>query len=371
MLARLTITLVIALAAAPAHAQTTVALRSSARLTDGAQEVRLSDIAELAGPEASTLGSIVVVSSPDPGRDGWLKIDIGDVRAALGRVPDINWGKVTLRGGACTLRVRDPSAAEARTPTLVDKKGPASRPVPVDVSGPATVRTTLAMRLAGAYGVTIDRLRLGFEPADDAVLDSLVAGRTIDIDPGASPGSARVPVSIGVYDGDRLVLSRTVQVDVLVNRPTVLAAAAIDRGRAIDAGDISVVDQWTTPTLTPAPTREEIVGSVAQNRIPVGQAIGRDDVAPPLACKRGDTVFVHCLSGSVIVKMKARAMAQARDGELVQLKVEGSDEPFTARMSGRGQAVLVVAPGAESASGSHATGPTSGSRSKSRREPKP
>lgn len=346
MLTRLIMAVVLAFAAASTHAQTTVALRTSARLADGAQEVRLSDIADLSGPEADALGAVVVVPAPETGRDGWLTVRISDVRAALGRVADINWGKVSLRGGDCTLRVRDPVAPAARTSTPVDRKGPDSKPQPVDMGGPATIRTTLAARLASAYGVTIDRLRLGFEPADDAVLDSLIAGRTIDIDPGASPGSARVPVTVGVYDGDRLVLSQTVQVDVRVNRPTVLAAATVERGRVIDADDVSVVEQWTSPSLTPAPSRDEVVGSVAQNRLAAGQPIGSDDVAPPVACKRGDMVFVHCLSGSVIVKMKARALAQARDGECVQLKVEGSDEPFTARMCGKGRAVLVATPAA-------------------------
>jgi flagella basal body P-ring formation protein FlgA len=51
---------------------------------------------------------------------------------------------------------------------------------------------------------------------------------------------------------------------------------------------------------------------------------------------------VHVLSGSVTVRAKARAMSNARDGELVQLKLEGSDRPLTARMSGRGRAVMVV-----------------------------
>lgn len=371
MLARLTIALALTLVPAVATAQTTVALRTSARLADGAQEVRLSDIADLAGPEAGTLGAAVVMSKPDPGRDGWLTVSIADVHAALGRMPDVNWGKIALRGSECTLRVRDPAAPQPRAAPPVDRKGPASRPGPVDLSGPATVRTVLAKRLAAEYGVDIDHVRLGFEPADAPVLDSLVAGRTIDIDPGASPGSARVPVTVGVYDGDRLVLSRTVQVDVLVNRPTVLAAAGIERGRAIDANDVSVVEQWSAPSLTPAPTLDEVVGSVAQNRLAPGQAIGRDDVAPPVACKRGDAVFVHCLSGSVIVKMKARAMAQARDGELVQLKVEGSDEPFTARMCGRGRAVLVATPGAGPAPAPRTADDTEASKPMNRRSHSP
>jgi flagella basal body P-ring formation protein FlgA len=353
MLARLIIISVAAISAAlagPANAQTTITLRASARLAEDAQQVRLTDVADLVGPEAATLGELIVVDQTDTraDRDGLIRVDVGMVRAALDTHAGINWGKLTLRGRACTIRIKDPSPpGGVRAPLSADTKGRATRPVPVDLSGPATVRTAVATRLAAAYGVSIDHLRLGFDAVDDGVLGSLTAGRTVDIDLGASPGSARVPITVNLYSGESVVLSHTLQADVLVNRPVVSAAAAIERGRAITASDLSSVEQWVAPSLTPSPLPDELIGSIAQNRIAAGKTIERDDVAAPLACKRGDTVFVHCLSGSVIVKVKAKAMGQARDGETVQLKMEGSDEPFTARMSGKGRAVLIT-PGSPS-----------------------
>lgn len=335
----------------PAQAQTTITLRGSAKLTEGAQDVRVSDIADIAGEDAADLGAIVVRPVPTDGpeaRAGWLRLDVGAVRAALEAAGSVNWGKTTLNGSICTVRFAAPrAAATPGTPTRV-REGPK----PVDLSGGPTVRTTIAMKISGAYGVPIERVRIGFDAADEAILATPTAGRVVDIAFGASAGSPRLPVTVTMYSGDQVVLARTLQCDVLVQRAVATATTTIERGRTISAEHLSLTDRWEQPTVSGStgldPSR--IIGAVAQRRIAAGEPINSNDVAPPLACKRGDTVYVHCLSGGVVVKVKAKAMGQARDGELVELKADGSDSPFTARMSGRGRAVMVVDPGPAAAS---------------------
>lgn len=339
---------VLALAAA-CRGQTSVTLRAKAELAVNAQEVRLADVADLSGDEALTLGAVVVGRvTADAGR-GAMRVGLAEVRSAL-EAAGVNWGRVTLRGSTCEVGVgggdrgKTISRAEERRPG--DDRG---RPRPIDMTGPATVRTLIAARIAVAHGVSADRVRLGFEAADGDVLSMPAADgagrRRVNIDFGGSPRSARVPVTVTIYDGERIELNRTVQAEVHVRRAVVKAATTLDRGRVIGTGDVLSEDRWGPPGRSAGAGLgiDDVVGQVATRRINAGQEIDRDDVGAALACKRGDTVLVHCLSGSVVVKVRARAMSAARDGELVELKREGADrdeKPFIARMSGRGRAVL-------------------------------
>lgn len=321
-------------------AQTTITVRSSARLESGAQEVRLRDVAEVS-PVGSELEDLVVLTglAADTGRD-WIRIDLASIRAALDAA-GVNWGKVSLHGGDCTLRLTEPRLATRSDGTRGNPRGLAT-PTNVDLSGLATLRTAIATRLAALYGVDPDRLRLGFDPADEPALGTLVSNRTVEIQPGGLESSSRLPVAVTLYDGDRVVLSRTVPVDALVYRPTLTASTTIERGRTITQDMVKSVEQWVSPgPRSPAET-SSVIGAVSQGRIQAGEIIAAADIAPPLACKRGDTVYIHCLSGSIVVKVKGRALGSARDGELVQVKCESSDDPITARMSGRGRAVMVV-----------------------------
>ena len=84
------------------------------------------------------------------------------------------------------------------------------------------------------------------------------------------------------------------------------------------------------------------IGQIAARMINAGATLVAADVTTPVVCKRGEIVWVHVLSGLVTMRAKCRAQGQAKDGELVQLKMDGSDQVFTARMSGPGRAVLIA-----------------------------
>ncbi|MFN7020498.1 MAG: flagellar basal body P-ring formation chaperone FlgA [Phycisphaerales bacterium] len=323
------------------QAQTTISLRTSARLGEDAQDVRLADVAVISGGTGELSEVIVVDDLTEARRAGWLKLDVSDVRRSLSGVAGVNWGQIELRGGACTVRLGEPRLASRDESNRQQDQG-RIRPGPVDLSGPPTVRSAVAAKLASVYGVSLDRLRLGFSPADQEVLDTLVGTRVVDVSPAGLGTSSRLPVTVTLYEGERVPLTRTIQVSAQVYRPVVVASTTIERGRAIMADHVSVVDQWVTPGDRSASSLDQVLDAAAQKRIGPGETVRLEDVAAPLACKRGDTVYVHCVSGSVVVRLKARALGSARDGELVQLKADTSEAPFTARMSGRGRAVITT-----------------------------
>lgn len=332
------------LGAATAAAQTTVSVNPSGRAT-AREAIHLSDVAAIDGPEAERLGSIVVVA-PDQAKPvtagGRLDVDVARIRAAMDK-DGVNWGKVTLRGSTCSVKlVQDepaPKAAPAPRPAAP------GAPEPVNMNGAPTVRTHVAARLARLFNVEPADLKIKFRPEDDLLLTTPTSARRVDAQPGASGSSSRMPVQVFVYSGDRVVAAGTVTVEVLVRREVLTAAGPIERGQAIGPEMVTSAVQWVEPNSKVPAGAARVVGSVAKCRINAGSVLTEGDVEPPLAAKRGDVVWVHCLSGAVTVKAKARTLTDARDGEVVQLHMEGSKKTFTARMSGAGLAVMDLGAG--------------------------
>lgn len=370
------VALVLAICAtiSPALAQTQIKLRPSATIVlqdaRASRAATLGEIADVSGVDAERL-SDVQVRPGMLGKGDQATISVDDVRSALnGLSPRVNWGRVTLSGSACSVNFRTISdkAAIAEPGRRSAESHQDATPQPIDDElSLGTVRSAVIARLIDLYTVTPQDLRLGFDSGDAEVLDlsaSDPATRRVDVQPGGGASSGRVPVSVLIYDGDRVVRTASIIVQAQVQRDVVLARSAIARNQAVTADLVQTARQWMSPSAKSPLTMDQVVGGVSMTRIGAGSIIASGDVAAAIACKRGEMVTVHVLSGPVTVRAKARALSQARDGELVQLKIDGTKEPFMARMSGRGRAVMVVpgtaaeshgeAPHAESNEVSHA-----------------
>ena len=343
----LAILLTLALRAADASAQTSIALRPSATVEPG-RAIRLKEVATLAGPDADRLGEAVVLDAPSgtSGSTATPTIDLSAVRAVLDRAK-VNWGRVTLSGSRCTLNRGLPQAEPA--PVAAHKSAVAFEQA--DAIPPGTFKAVIASRLADLYSVAPDALRLAFRAADDDrvfLAGAVPAGQRVEATPGASSTSGRLSVRVDVYKASSLVWSRTITVDALVRRVAALTSSPVDRGTALDAGALTTEERWLSPSADVPLREEDLVGQTVRKRLEPGKPISRDDVRPPVVVSRGDVVWVHVLSGTVSMKAKARALDSAVDGDEVSLQLDGSKKVFKARMSGRGTAVLECTGGAES-----------------------
>ncbi|HMN40141.1 MAG TPA: flagellar basal body P-ring formation chaperone FlgA [Phycisphaerales bacterium] len=340
--------------------QVSVVLKNSAVVAAGAdaqgpRAIVVSDVAEVdppTTPEGTAIGQIEVGRLDRSA--GFVMISISQVRAAMDAA-GVMWARTTLRGSSC--RVTDGNGAMEPRPSggpTVDP-GPLSA-VPQAIGGAdaGTVRGAIGARLAALYGVAGEDLRVAFDSPDEAFLSQAVTSgagdRRVDVQPSSGGASARTPVNVFIYEGDRLTQTRLVGTRALVNRTVVTARAPVTRGQAIAEEMVEVGRQWLPPNARLSVTLEEAVGQVAARPIAAGAIVTTADVTAPVVCKRGDIVWVHVLSGGMSVKAKARAMAQARDGERVQLKLDGSDRTFTARMSGPGRAVMLTDDGTDQSS---------------------
>lgn len=327
------IAVVIALVPAAAWGQSSIELRSSARMTPGTP-VTLAQIATLKGGDAIALAGIVIVPAgqgPSSKSASPITLTVDHVRSAIDGEQRVNWGRVTLRGSRCVVL---PAESQAAAPPPARAEPERSTSVE-----PGTVRAAAIRRLEQLTATPADRLRATFDAKDATLLDMSTAGRTIEIN--ATATSDRLPLAIRVYERDRTVAEATIRVNVEVEREVVRTSRALRRGETIDADDVTQEAAWTPLTTRPAEAGR-VVGSVTKDRIDEGHVLTDDDLAAALAVQRGELVSVRVVSGSVVVQTKARAMASARDGEFVRLRALDSPREFTARMDGRGRAVIMA-----------------------------
>ncbi len=336
------------LAGTLAHAQTTITLRPAAEIrTTGV--IRLADIADVTGPEGERLREAVVVnddtlSSADTARGVGVTID--DVRRALGNLPRaVNWGQVTLTGSTCLVRVASTEPEISPAPAS-DQPLPGRKIEPQIASTieGSTARAVIAERLAGLQGVDIADMRIKIvatNRADDAFLDAPVGeGDRLEVQPGSGLRSSRTPLTVDVYRADRLKETRVYSTEIQVRRDVLVASVPIERDQTLTQDDVRAESRWLNPGSDAGAAAADLLGASAKKRIEPGRVLSLADFQPPVVVQRGEQVWVHCLSGQFVVKVKCRALQPARDGQLVQLQAEGAKKQFTARMSGRGVAVI-------------------------------
>lgn len=315
---------------AAALAQSVVELRPSARIAPGAP-LTLGQIAVLTGDDALTLTDVPL--APKDG-DAGSTISIDDVRAAIKAHGRINWGRLTLRGATCLVSRDAPDAAPAPA-------APGAAPTPILPPAPieGTVRAAAITRLAQVLGVTPEDIKATFQPADEDVLRLPTSGRSVEIH--AAGASDKLPLAITLFEGNRIIASRTIRADVQVRRTVLIAVAPKHRGDTLTADDVRDEPRWMGPTATPA-SRDDAIGTTVQSHLHTGDPIMQADVAPIVIVAKGEVVSIRCISGSVVLATRGRATAAGRTGDVVQFQSLDGKRAFFARIDGKGRAVVAA-----------------------------
>lgn len=312
--------------------ETTVRLNSSAAVTAG--PVRLEQIAELTGDDAAALGAVEVTERARG------RVTIDEVRAALDRA-GVNWGRVALHGGECLLRHGAPRLEKLGSV----REAASEEPVVVDLNAGPTVRTRIARVLADLYGVENEALRVRFDPRDAVFLD--FAGGRFEVTVGTGSSSERVPVVVTVFDGDEISQTRTVRSDVRVRRRVLVLGRDLARNEAVNAAAVRTEQRWVSPAGSPVVSDvDDAAGMLARTRLSTGTVLREAQLTRPVLIKRNQLVTVLCLSGSVAVRVEARAMDDGKEGDLIEFRVDRKSTPFRARVSGAGVAVVTAEMGA-------------------------
>lgn len=314
-----------------------VRLRAAASVEAG-RPVTLGDVAELEGDRASLLAGNVLVEDPalrSLGR-GWIEVGVDEVRVALQHA-DARPARVALSGGSCVVRLLEP--VEAASPVVARPEPVAISAESIDPEGPGTVGAEISRVLSEVFGVDWRSLRLRFDREDLSFVERSVAGLKAAVTPMSSAGS-RMVLAVRLFAGESIVAQRTLGVEAELKRSVVVVRAEVPRRRVIEAGALSLVEMWVAPgSSAPVESIEDAAGCLARTRLEVGTLLRRADIEAAVAVRRGELATVHCLRGGVVLQTKARARKDARIGEVVEFRVDGSARSFNARVDAPGIAV--------------------------------
>ncbi|HVZ94263.1 MAG TPA: flagellar basal body P-ring formation chaperone FlgA [Phycisphaerales bacterium] len=304
-----------------------------------ADPITLGDIAELNGEDALVLRTFVVtpIAGDITGSRGWTELNMDDVRRTLSTA-NVNLTRLALSGGSCTVRLINTVGA-----TPADPAPAPVEPIRADAERGTTIRAAISRTLVDFLRVPADRLRLTFDARDEAFLARSEPTRRVSITPSTTEASSRIAVRVRVFEADRLVDERSVRADAEIYRRVVILQNTVKRKDALTVSDVAESEMWIAPGGTePVATAEDAIGAVAKSRLDAGSVLRRDALEPAVMVKKGELVSVICISGGVELTTRARAVADGRAGDLVELKTDGAKKTFTARVDGRGRAVVVV-----------------------------
>ncbi|MBS0196316.1 MAG: flagellar basal body P-ring formation protein FlgA [Planctomycetes bacterium] len=309
-----------ALLASHVAAQTTISLRASVALPPGGT-LHLADIADIEGPDASSLLNAIIT----PGADA--TVDLDAVRKAAAGVAGINPGRLLFSGFACKLGPveaapvsQPPIAGEPEAPVLTE----------------GVVRGAVLTRLSEVLAVPAKEMRTTFDKRDESLLGMSCKGRSVVVNP---TGAGDKPTfSVRVYEHDSLVNQGTIRVGVLIRRDVAVATVPISKGETLANENIVVDEQWLPPSVRPA---TGVVGRVAHSRIGAGEVIAENDVETARAVRKGDLVNIDCVSGGIAVRTTARALSDGKQGDTILFETIRWNTQIAARISGPGVAVSV------------------------------
>lgn len=327
--------------AAPGRSDS-IDLRPSVRLDADCLVVRLSDVADLAGPLAQALADSVVYEAPAaPLRPVSLHVD------ALRRRLDgdgVNLGLVSFSGRECVMRWR----AASTPPPAVETPAPVENGSPAEFAdrwiGQATLRGVVADYLARhLLGTDPADVQLRFRAEDAAALDRPRAGFDFEIRPMASALSPVIPLEVNVYERGALAARERLSVGVALRRPVVVAQRHVARGAVIAAQDVVEEIRLVEPALRTAPSRAaEVVGREARGRLVPGEALRDGDALAPVAITRNSEVWVRARHGLFVLRLRARALDEGRTGEVIRVRRLSDRAEFTGVVTAEGEVAIEV-----------------------------
>lgn len=325
-----------------------IALKGSARLARGVGDVRLGDIAELAGPEAERYADLVVGQVHD-GTTA-IEISVRDIRAALTDA-GMHWGKVNLNGSTVIVRPTGTVGAAPpmlmtpasigqtqRPPHRITREGFVSVEKMIDLP---TVQGAVTRTILAGLGMAPVDVRLTFSDRDRSLLELDLDTNRFEIQPLSNLDSDRVKLSVRVWSHGRIVHQQSISVHLMIRMGVVVLRHDMSRGDVLYEEGCLVERRWVTPIQASTLCGlVEAVGRVASMPLKAGDLLKKKHVKSEVLVKRGDRVIVRCLVGGVVISLEATARSNAAEGEKVELRKLGERDTFMATVTGPGAAIV-------------------------------
>jgi flagella basal body P-ring formation protein FlgA len=172
-------------------------------------------------------------------------------------------------------------------------------------------------------------------PRDVVVPRGAVELKVRPLSQGAVPAK-RQAVWVDIWVGGRFVRTVTVDAEVSVFRPALVASAEQRPGEVLERSRLSVreveVSGRRAPPVDPASPEPLRV----RRPLPAGATVTRADVEPAPLVTRGHLATLRGGGGLVRLETRVEVLEDGRPGQLVRVKVPNSTGPVLARVTGLG-----------------------------------
>lgn len=316
---------------------TSIELRTSVRAHDST--LTIGHVARVTGPRAEIIGAIRLHNTSS-------RVGLGDIRSAIvNEIPGMDWGSVVLRGSACNLVniSNEPALAPSTDPRIAQEDRVVWKTA--GMVDPNRLIGRIAHEMCALADMPTERVRIGYDAKDMVILDTSTLGRIVQIQ--CSSLSDKTQMRVRIYAGERTILDREIRVLVELRAPVARTNKALRPRHNLSLADFTVREEWYRPSLTVARS-DELVDTELRTGLGAGAVVRTADVKPARVIERGDTINVRCISGTVVVEVRARALSDAQANEHLELETLEPERSLRRRLhavaQGRGKAVIVAHP---------------------------
>lgn len=334
-------TILVATALTEATPGTTILLRSHAEIVQDQDRVRLTDVADLEGPDATALADIAVATLNQGQNETDLSLDA--VRQALNQ-QNVHWGRVSLRGyDHC--RVSRVSLEAIPVDPQSASLPPMTNPMDeVDLDSAITLRDKVVQVIEQFAGVGRGELQIRFADTDAQTLGLSLWQDRYEFEPLSSSPLGRVPIAVRRYRDNRLTDTYRITADVSRRYMAVVLKQSVARGQTFAPGDVEIREIYVDKTTyQPMTDLAQVVGQTAAGVLRAGEPVFANQVRSPLLVRRGQLVTVRCIAGNLVIKTVARAAGDGSINELIQVRNDRSRLTYAARVTGHQEVVAEAA----------------------------
>lgn len=327
-----------------------IRLRRTAAVLSTAKDVRIGDVADIAGVKANeaatiSLGTVSELRDREKGGGDTVVITLADIRRALA-TRGVNQGRIAFSGDRCRVRF----VSEKRSGSMdssAEGGGPLRSAEPgqwaSEVLGDGTLRSQIARFICDQmHHREASTVRLLFSDRNESELKLSAGLHEFEIIPQASAASPQVPFLVRVFQGNRFIRSLRIVVGVRLQQDVYVSQRYISRDDAIRPSDFEVRSMLLEPSsIPPAPITENLKGRDARGRIVKGQILRVGDVIDPVSVRRNQLVDLIVKRGSFTISMQARAMDSGRSGDVIPVRPVGRKSDLKAIIGPDGTLMVV------------------------------
>ena len=194
--------------------------------------------------------------------------------------------------------------------------------------------------VTGTQGVLEIEFKL---PARSLELQAVVSGEFIIVG-GRAPWTGRQKLLIE-YSSDLGTQQVPLYVDVFDTTPVLIATRPIARGQLLTAADVAVQTPPRSTRLAsgrvPFYTLDGALGQEASRVIRAGEIVTADVCLPPMMIERGEIVTVLSAGGGISIRRNAKALSNARQGDVAEVELLNSRERLAARVVAPGELAML------------------------------